>query len=362
MTHFIRNPVQQPYLFKPPAQKLFYLQSEQPVIKPPVFNATPQLSSPKASYSVAKIQEPLPFSSPKKKFIERTSEKKENVDDIVAKCLSRTQKLIEGIKKVKKCDDNQKNNSISSQMAINLPLRTSPFKRTTVNDSQSSSRIFLNTPQILSRNSFSPSRIIINHSPSRILLNTNRIIQTPSPRRLLLNSSPLKLSSIFRFINPIYAANEIDSYKGDILENKPHGKGICFYKNGYKYEGGFQMGVKEGFGILSNSKEEEIYCGDWKLGKFHGDGILINMGFDANKETKDIDYRDISDLSDFWVKYEGEFSEGKINELGTVYLRNGDKIRGKFVNGIINGEGSYYFQDGSVVMGYWEKGRFMMVF
>ena len=355
MTQFIRNPIQQPYFLKPPTPQIFYLPSEKPVLKPPVFNTPPQsLSSPKTSYSVPQTQGPKPFSSQQKKFIGETAEKKDNVDDIVAKCLSRTQKLIDGIKKVKKFD---KNNSISSQLAINLPLRMSPFKRNTmVNISESPSRI-------LSRNSLSPSRIIITDpSPSRILLTTHRIIQTPSPTRMIFNSSPLKLSSIFCFINPIYVANEIDSYRVDIFENKPHGKGICFYKNGYKYEGEFQMGVKEGFGILLNSNEEEIYCGDWKLGKFHGDGILININYEANKETKEIDYKDISDLSDYWMKYEGEFSEGKMNGLGTAYIRNDDKIRAKFVNGIVNGEGSYYFKDGSVVMGYWGMGRFMMVF
>ena len=404
MTHYIINPVQQQYYMsqinpKIPKPPNFYKPAERisnHYGNPTIFNKTPlseekTLRTPTQKFLsprnpvVFSRTEPKSFLSPHQKL--NTNEKQpidsENVDDIVAKCLSRTQKLIEGIKKVKKTENStiqnekDKNTSLSIPMTINLPTAMSPFKQKNTlspykKNSLSPGKIILSKTTITNR--ASPSKIVINpvivtNSPIKVLQNTS--IRTSrhslSPSRIMINQSqgdsPSVLSLSYVFINPIYVEHEIESYSGDICENKPHGRGICIYKNGYKYEGEFEMGVKHGFGVITNPEGEEVYCGDWELGKFHGDGILVNPDYDESTATQEINYKDLSHFHNVWVKYEGSFSESKMNDLGTLYLKNGDKFAGKFLDGVINGEGSYYRSNGDEpIMGSWENGKLILVF
>lgn len=190
------------------------------------------------------------------------------------------------------------------------------------------------------------------------------LIKTP-----LKNDSPIPAASsnnysqdLAYFSPPKYSTNKIKSYEGGVLDKKPNGKGKCIYKNGYIYEGDFDKGLKHGFGILSKD-DIEIFCGEWQLGRFNGDGILVNPYI--KEETKNFsncinDINDIKSSAKTWTKYEGEFKEGKISGFGTIYFANGDKFRGKFLNGSVFGEGTYHSKsEKKWTMGRWENNKLL---
>lgn len=385
MAQYVINPINPPYYLPKPS--IFYVSADnqrQSAVNSSSSNVPSRillsegnssLMNPLNSLETQNLslrEGPRPFLSPPRKA--NMSINEQNVDDIVSKCLSRTQKLIEEIKKTKKHDNSsfqtENDRNISNNMIFPISpqkkMILSPFKRSTPSRGVINS---IHTDGYASlRRTPSPSKFVIK---TAIISNNSpiRLRDTPSPIRLIvprsLNNTPSRFSTNYIFINPSYIANEIESYIGDITENKPHGRGTCLYKTGYKYEGQFQMGVKQGFGVLKGLNDEEVYVGDWELGKFQGDGILVNPSMNSEenrREMKDFDYKEMSNFNTVWCKYEGSFLEGRMHDLGTLYIKNGDKFRGKFMNGGINGEGSYYFKNGDIVMGLWEKGRLLKVF
>ena len=48
-------------------------------------------------------------------------------------------------------------------------------------------------------------------------------------------------------------------------------------------------------------------------------------------------YHDLSTAGESWVKYEGDFKEGKKHGLGTVAYLSGNQFIGQFVNGVAFG-------------------------
>lgn len=421
MSHFKLSSSPQAYMIPPKVRtpvvpsNVIYVRSDQPKFQYSNQNAKSHLifssgnqisSSPTLIPNFRSNDDPKPFFSPPQRKInpqvqEKTNDfSSDNVDDIVAKCLSRTQKLIEGIKKVKKYEDSpqasinfegEKHSSgLKPERNVSAPHHTNdqyPKSQFSMAGSQHQTEkpepgtTFLHLTQVIesplkqnvilpssplkkSRVISSPSKVLVSsvglrNSPSTLARNS------PSPRRLVLSAqqnTPSRFATSYIFLSSIYVAHEIESYTGGISDNKPHGRGVCIYKNGFKYEGEFDNGLKHGFGILRNNNDEEVYCGDWEMGRFHGDGILLNPNYNEDRETKEIDYNDITDVQYVWRKYEGGFAEGKMHGLGTIHLKNGDKLRGKFVNGIINGEGSYYKANGETVLGFWEKGKLTLVF
>lgn len=311
-----------------------------------------------------------PYLSPEKNYSHEkrfsAPPENKNVDDIVSQCLSRTQKLIEGIKKTHDPSipnsNNAPNNPITTNTRQNFHFSVSPNRK---------KQILLTSTVIKPHSSISPSRIVIQPTPmiqTVIRTSPSRYIHTtPSPVRLHTNNSVSPIStrrlSGSLLLSPSFISSEIESYKGDILDNKPHGRGICTYKSGYKYEGEFNLGLKHGFGTLKSANGESIYSGDWELGKFQGDGIFINPLYEPNsRDESDLEYENLSNLTKNWVRYEGGFFEGKMNDLGTLHFFNGEKFRGKFVNGRVNGEGSYYKNSGDIIMGFWENGILQEVF
>ena len=77
---------------------------------------------------------------------------------------------------------------------------------------------------------------------------------------------------LLTFINP-----NGDTYKGEIKDGKPHGKGTWIYTNVEKvevtYEGDFKNGKYDGQGTYT-LPDGEKYVGEWKDGLKHGLGIL----------------------------------------------------------------------------------------
>jgi len=123
-------------------------------------------------------------------------------------------------------------------------------------------------------------------------------------------------------------------YLGDLLDNKPHGKGALFYTNGNIFEGDFIDGeLSKGKEIFSNGS---IFEGDF-----------ANDEPSKGKET----FKN-------GIVYEGELVDGKGHGKGKMTFANGDVYEGDFFEGNINGIGKKTYIDGKVEEGFWVNGIF----
>ena len=103
-----------------------------------------------------------------------------------------------------------------------------------------------------------------------------------------------------------------DIYAGEWKDGKYHGEGIIKYSDGTKYVGKWQDGLPNGKGTLTDSSGN-IYIGEFKDGKRHGRGIHT--------------------MSD-----------------GSIY-------DGQWEDSLPHGEGIYTFADGTIDKGIWKKGE-----
>ena len=164
---------------------------------------------------------------------------------------------------------------------------------------------------------------------------------------------------------------DIEEYSGDIVNNVKHGKGYCYYKNDFIYDGDWENdkphgngkgtyddaiyegqwveNKREGQGKLTYTKGEEkdsFYEGEWKNDKWHGKGKVI-----FSTETYDGD----------WIENK---RHGKGRETWTTGAKKGSFYEGEWKNDRKNGYGVYKYENaygccpaGSTYEGYWENGN-----
>ena len=65
-----------------------------------------------------------------------------------------------------------------------------------------------------------------------------------------------------------------DTYTGQFLKNRKHGKGIMKFANGDEYSGMFADNNFNGQGTLKFATGEK-YTGEWKNSRCHGRGTLV---------------------------------------------------------------------------------------
>jgi len=185
-------------------------------------------------------------------------------------------------------------------------------------------------------------------------------------------------------------------YKGDVENGKPYGLGLIRFPNGtkskkwgkYSYVGEWKDGKYHGQGtIISRNGEETVgewYYGepwnvkvydkegnivakfvngkielDQKKGAFIQSGVFYH-GFrngvygyyiekwDGVENTKNKDYG----------KYEGEMINGKPNGQGTQTWYNGEKYEGEWRKGTPHGQGTQIYLDGEKFVGEFQFGDY----
>ena len=91
-------------------------------------------------------------------------------------------------------------------------------------------------------------------------------------------------------------------YKGCFKDDKIHGLGEYIHPTRGYFKGNFINGVREGYGtgiyLEENYNCKFRYDGNWKNNLHHGQGTYIGYGF----------------------RYDGEFSEGYLQGVGTLYF------------------------------------------
>eukprot|EP01017_Pseudomicrothorax_dubius_P042844 TRINITY_DN704_c0_g1_i18.p1 TRINITY_DN704_c0_g1~~TRINITY_DN704_c0_g1_i18.p1 ORF type:complete len:200 (-),score=30.91 TRINITY_DN704_c0_g1_i18:118-717(-) len=145
------------------------------------------------------------------------------------------------------------------------------------------------------------------------------------------------------------------NYEGELLNNVPNGKGIRKYADGTVYQGEWKLGMRDGYGILSDSQGNKIYEGDWSRDLQNGEGVMYNNKCDKPEFRHFVNYKDFSDIGNYWLRYEGEFVNGERTGIGTLNFPNGDKFMGSFLKGRINGQGTFTTRNGHISAGEWSN-------
>lgn len=141
-----------------------------------------------------------------------------------------------------------------------------------------------------------------------------------------------KISSVV--YNENYLVGRV--FKIDIKD----GKHTYEYPNGYKYDGYFVDGFRNGKGTLISGDNNEKFVGEFKNGFRHGKGTLALYKLDSHLP---------------YLFYDGEWEYDKKNGIGEEEYANGSKHIGTFVNNNIEGEGTFIFANGDKCYGFWKN-------
>ncbi len=152
-------------------------------------------------------------------------------------------------------------------------------------------------------------------------------------------SNPANWSNCFGSTSALGDKFKGDSYVGEFKEGKFHGQGKYIHLNGNIYIGEHKNGKRDGqgtFTIPSGAK----YVGEFKDGKPNGQGI---------------------DTSANGNKYVGNFKDGKTDGQGTYFhladgQGKGDKYVGEHMDGKRSGQGAYIRANGNVLIAEFSDG------
>eukprot|EP00440_Ansanella_granifera_P003268 gb/GFBE01003559.1/.p1 GENE.gb/GFBE01003559.1/~~gb/GFBE01003559.1/.p1 ORF type:complete len:405 (+),score=95.10 gb/GFBE01003559.1/:1-1215(+) len=151
------------------------------------------------------------------------------------------------------------------------------------------------------------------------------------------------------------------SYQGEWHNNKKNGYGVQVFPNGQKYEGQWANGMRNGEGTLwvplgKAKKLRKLYVGGWKDDRRHGRGTCF--------------FKDGQFFQGDWTEgkmhgqgtlrygngdlYIGEWHDGMRSGQGTLNKANGDCYEGYWLNDKREGSGSFFYaESGKVFVGEW---------
>lgn len=172
-----------------------------------------------------------------------------------------------------------------------------------------------------------------------------------------------------------------DTYTGQWLHNKPHGKGIYQRLNGDVYNGGFREGVMHGVGTYRFNNGDE-FKGEWSKGKATGYGELkyqngnryVGQWLDGRRHGKGkLYYRSGSVFEGHWLhddksgkglmtyrngeRYIGDYKFNKPHGHGIKTDSRGNSYRGTFSKGLQHGVGECSQEGGVIHVCLFDKGR-----
>lgn len=151
------------------------------------------------------------------------------------------------------------------------------------------------------------------------------------------------------------------SYYGEWNDNKKSGYGVQTFPNGQKYEGQWAGGLRNGEGTLwipvgKSGKLRKLYVGGWRDDRRHGKGTC----FFKNGEFFQGEWDGGMMHGQGQLRYEngdlyvGEWHQGQRSGQGTLNKANGDCYEGYWLNDKREGSGSYFYaSSGKVFVGEW---------
>ncbi len=175
-------------------------------------------------------------------------------------------------------------------------------------------------------------------------------------------SNPANWSNCFGSTSALGDKFKGDSYVGEFKEGKFHGQGKYIHLNGNIYIGEHKNGKRDGqgtFTIPSGAK----YVGEFKDGKPNGQGIDTSVSgnkyvgnFKDGKADGQGTYFHLADGQWKGDKYVGEHMDGKRSGQGAYIRANGNVLIAEFSDGLPNGRFIEYKPDGIIFRsGIYEK-------
>jgi len=119
-------------------------------------------------------------------------------------------------------------------------------------------------------------------------------------------------------------------------------------------------GMPHGQGEMVYEEDRRVFEGEWRHGRWHGNGRASFSNGDSYEGEYKFDQRHGTGLyrwNDGRV-YNGQFSEDKRHGNGKFTWPDGAVYEGDFVNGQRQGNGKYTFADGGQYDGSWKDGRY----
>ena len=161
-------------------------------------------------------------------------------------------------------------------------------------------------------------------------------------------------------------------YDGEFKAGKKCGRGIESFHDGSQYSGSFKDGYKHGLGKYTKISGY-IYEGEWQFGVRQGYGVEYNMPNDnflaeqdndiriRTEEDQDVDSAELApEVDEMAIKflYEGDFWNNYKSGVGKLMTFEGDYYYGGFKLGKKNGVGMDWSQEEMAwELKYWDMGN-----
>lgn len=84
--------------------------------------------------------------------------------------------------------------------------------------------------------------------------------------------------------------------------------------------------MMHGKGTLEYADGRIAYQGDWNCDELHGNGILYNQS--PNFISNSLNYKDLDELDECWIFYEGKFQHDDKSGMGLLVLSNQEQFIG----------------------------------
>lgn len=146
-------------------------------------------------------------------------------------------------------------------------------------------------------------------------------------------------------------------YRGNFKNGKYHGQGkltemVSINQRAY-YDGNWEEGIRSGRGTHYNGVDK-LYIGEWKDNKRHGQGSYFFglRGWVENQYSADW-------LSRNTENYTGEFMTDFYHGQGTYRWPDGQKYVGGFFANEKHGPGTFYYPSGTIRPQMWEYGKLL---
>jgi len=149
-------------------------------------------------------------------------------------------------------------------------------------------------------------------------------------------------------------------YEGELQGGLRHGQGKLTYSDGTWFDGTWMLDRIEGYGAFYYESNKVSYEGEWKNNKREGNGVMYNEQVTHIGEGY-LD-RPFDRSENTWEKYEGEFKNDDWHGSGRLSLSNGDVFQGTFKKGVIQGKGTYMTGRGEMVIGEWQENTLIRIY
>ena len=144
-----------------------------------------------------------------------------------------------------------------------------------------------------------------------------------------------------------------DLYEGDLRNGRMHGQGILQGQT-FKYEGRFENGMKHGSKGTEDAKQYH-YTGDWLFNKMHGNGVLQDQNgrYEGNFEQGFKKGEGLLTYKDDGRMFRGQFVNN-MPQSGEMILADGTRLDGDWLSGVnLSGRGTITFPNGDTYHGEW---------